>query len=170
MEARIRMELNLYASVLTESLLAQLCGTRTPSESLMKYFLWDTQTCHIRTNPAWPAEWRTHTISAARGTQSYVGPGWACVSAYSFYSTWIMHIIPDKARQDSNQCYGDCIGLRLKTMLDMNTWNCNLILYIEHRSAVHFLDSCPSKQNVVYNKLLTCHALFHMHLFGFTNM
>lgn len=33
------MELNLYASVCTKALLAQLYGTRTPSESLMKQLL-----------------------------------------------------------------------------------------------------------------------------------
>lgn len=45
------MELNLYASVCTESLLAQLYGTRTPPESLMKQLLSlrHTQTCQVRT-------------------------------------------------------------------------------------------------------------------------
>ena len=34
----------------------------------------------------------------------------------------------------------------------------------EQRPAARFLDSCPFKCDVC-NKLLTCHVLFHMHLF-----
>lgn len=100
LEVRIKMELNLYACVCTKSLLAKLYGTRTPPESLMKQLLSlrHTQTCRLLIACTFRA---------------------ACTCTDTDTHT-------DIARQDSNQCNTAFIGFRLSTLLDEQTWCCNM--------------------------------------------